>query len=66
MPFIEQDQGNATCASREHQPPTKAMLKPGFYQWQCPDCLEITGFTVPDNEPTTSYVRRGPPIPRFY
>ena len=35
------------CKSPDHKPPGMIVLEPGTYEHTCPDCGEITTFTVP-------------------
>lgn len=48
MPFIDYQAPAKTCRSREHNPPSMIVLKPGRHTYQCPDCREQTTVYVPE------------------
>lgn len=40
--------GRKFCTSPQHKPPSYIVLKPGTYNYTCPNCGESITFTVPE------------------
>lgn len=49
MPFVEFIPPNkdSNCGSRDHNPPTGMILRPGTHVYKCPVCGQKTTVTVP-------------------